>query len=123
MEKLVLEEMKFYAFHGLLPEERKIGGYYTVSVSISSDLGASVKSDNIEDTIDYKKVYDIIKKEMKVSSRLIEHVGGRIADAIIDNYSMVKLLVVKIKKHSPPVDGDLPAVSFILERDNYERNS
>src|SRR5690554_7322138 len=74
--------IKLYAFHGCLDEEGKIGGHYTVDVSITTDFTASFSSDELEDTIDYVAINSIVREEMAIRSKLIEHVGYRISQRL-----------------------------------------
>ena len=74
--------MKFYAFHGCLEEEARIGGNYIVDVHFTSDFSEAASTDDLTKTIDYCLVYDICKKEMMQRSKLIEQVGKRMHDAL-----------------------------------------
>lgn len=107
--------IKLYAFHGCLPEEGKIGGNYIVDVSITTDFSKAALSDNLKETIDYVFVYAIVKEEMAVRSKLIEHVGQRIVQRIKTELQSVESITVKVIKVCPPINGDVNNVAIIIE--------
>ena len=107
--------IKVYAFHGCLPEEGKIGGHYTVDVSMVTDFGAAAVSDELSETIDYVDVNRIVTEEMAIRSKLIEHVGQRIVGRIKKEIKNVHSLCVKVVKICPPINGDVNNVAIIIE--------
>ena len=56
--------MRFYAFHGVLTQETKVGNHYVVNIHIEADLSVACESDNVDDTINYAIIYDLVKIEM-----------------------------------------------------------
>jgi dihydroneopterin aldolase len=111
---ILLENMAFYAYHGVLPEERIIGAKYEVSVRLDFNFREAAHTDNLEQTINYAKIYDLVKEEMSVPSHLIEHAGQRILDKIKEQYPQIKWLEVKLSKYHPPVAGELTKATVIL---------
>jgi dihydroneopterin aldolase len=109
--RININGIKIYAFHGCLEEEAKIGGNYTVDVSIETDFGTAAVTDELKDTIDYCQVYDLVVKEMKQRSKLIEHVCRRIHSTLKKDLNGIKTLTVKITKIAPPMNGDVQQVS------------
>lgn len=108
--------IKLYAFHGCLVEESKIGGHYTVDVSITTDFSASFASDELADTVDYVKINQVVREEMEIRSKLIEHVGYRISERLKNEVKGVIKSRVKVIKHCPPIGGDVNDVAIIIER-------
>ena len=102
---ITLEEMRFHAFHGVMDEERVIGGTFLVDISYIIDTKA-VESDDIEDTISYAEIFDLVKEEMEKPSKLIEHVAGRIMKALKNKFPQLLKTTVKISKLNPPVNGE-----------------
>ena len=102
---ITLEEMRFHAFHGVMDEERVIGGTFLADISYIIDSNA-VESDNIEDTINYAEIFDIVKEEMEKPSQLIEHVAGRIIKTLKNKFPQMLETTVKISKLNPPVNGE-----------------
>jgi dihydroneopterin aldolase len=107
--------IKIYAFHGCLPEEAKIGNNYIVDDSDTTDVTNATVSDAIKDTVDYASINSIVVKEMKVRSKLIEHVGQRIVDRIKSELENITHLRVKVTNISPPVGGGVDNVAIIIE--------
>jgi len=107
--------IKLYAYHGCLPEEGKVGGNYIVDVSLKTDFGSATISDELHETIDYVDVNLIVKEEMAIRSKLIEHVGQRIINRIKSEIKGVISLKVKVTKICPPINGDVDNVAIIIE--------
>ena len=84
--RIELEAMKFYAYHGVMPQEAKVGNHFVVNLVLTASLEQAVKSDELEDTINYATVYTIVKEQMDIPSKLIEHVAGRILYALKDRF-------------------------------------
>lgn len=111
-----VEGMEFYAFHGCMEEEAKIGGKFRVNVEIKSDFSKACQTDELKDTADYVKIYEYTSREMQQRSRLIEHVGYRILSSLEKLYSNISYIKVEIIKVSPPVGGQVQSVSYIQEK-------
>lgn len=114
MGTILIEGIKLYAYHGCLDEEAKIGGSYVVDVTIETDFAEAAKTDQLSETIDYVDVYDIVKKQMAVRSKLIEHVGQRILDEMALRFKTMGYAEVKVTKISPPMNGNVQQVSVVL---------
>jgi len=61
---IFLKDVRFHAFHGVMPQERKVGGYFLVSVKAGYPLEQAIKSDNVADTLNYAELYELVKREM-----------------------------------------------------------
>lgn len=107
--------IKLYAFHGCLTEEGKIGGHYSVDLRITTDFTSASHSDDLTETVDYVIVNRIVKEEMAIRSKLIEHVGQRIFSRLKDEVSRIEGLRIKIIKLTPPINGDVDNVAIIIE--------
>jgi dihydroneopterin aldolase len=115
MHTINVEGISVYAFHGCLNEEAKIGGNYIVDVSMNIDFTEAASSDDLTKTIDYIDVYHIVKEEMAIRSKLIEHVGKRILDRLNKKFPQLIHCKVKVTKINPPMNGNVEKVSVILE--------
>ncbi|EJL73909.1 dihydroneopterin aldolase [Chryseobacterium populi] len=116
MSKIFLEDIKIYAYHGVLPEENIIGTYYIINAEIHTDLWKASESDDLNDTISYADLNEIIHNEMKIRSKLLEHVAGRIISKINDNFPEISYIKLKISKTSPPMEGEMKGASIELEK-------
>lgn len=115
MDILQLKNLRIYAYHGCHEEERKIGGWFLVSVTVYTDLQAAVISDNLKHAIDYTLIKKIVEQEMAISSNLIEHVAGRIANSIKSHFKNIQI-DVEICKERPPFGGIGASVSVKIKR-------
>lgn len=110
--------IKLYAFHGCLPEEEKIGGNYLVDVMLNTDFRQAALNDTLEKTIDYVDVNRIVKEEMAIRSKLIEHVGQRIVHRLRTELKDITYLKVRVTKLTPPINGDVDNVAIVIEETN-----
>ena len=101
-----IDEVRFHAFHGVMPQERAVGADFTVSLRVEYDFSRAVETDDLADTISYADLYDLLKSEMAVPSRLLEHVAGRIVRSITDRYPQVSAISVRLSKDNPPMGAD-----------------
>ena len=114
MGTIHIHTIRLYAYHGCLPEERKIGSDYAVDLKVGADLDLASKSDQLEDTVDYVEMHRIVREEMAIPSNLLEHVGKRIIDRVLDEMHAVSEVEVKVSKCNPPIIGDVKSVSVSL---------
>jgi 7,8-dihydroneopterin aldolase/epimerase/oxygenase len=116
MGYIQIENMEFYSFHGHFREERIVGNKFLVDVTIETDMKVPQESDNLKDAVDYQKVYEIVKTQMEMKSHLLEHIAGRILDAIYAEISGLQKVTVKVSKMNPPMGGKIGSVSVIICR-------
>ncbi len=116
MGKLQFEGLEFYAFHGVMSEEQNIGGKYSVDVEIELDFSEALISDDVAHSLDYSLVYLLLKKEMAIQSRLIEHVAGRIVSRLFAEFLQISYVKLRLTKLQPPLEGRVPAVAVLLEQ-------
>ena len=91
-----------------------IGSDYRVDLGISADLSQPAISDQLNETVDYVHLNNIIKEEMTVRSNLLEHVAKRIIDRIFEEIKEVTEVEVEVSKINPPIGGDVESVSVKL---------
>ena len=113
MGQIKLTDIRLYAYHGCLEEEKKIGIDYTVNLKSNSDLGLPANSDDLNDAVDYVSLYQIVEEEMAVRSKLLENVADRIVRRILKSMSTVQKVWVMVSKQNPPMGGDVGEVSII----------
>ena len=115
MAIISIEKMEFYSYHGCFEEERKIGTWFNVDLSMEVDTSKAEETDNLEDTVNYQEVYAVVKREMMISSKLLENVARRILNAIKKEFPAVSYAWVKVKKMNPPLGGKMESVSVEME--------
>lgn len=116
MGRIILEDMEFYAYHGCFAEEQIIGGRFLVNIEIDADTLSAENTDDLTKTINYQEVYLLIKKEMEIKSRLLEHVASRIVKAIKIKFPDILRISVNVSKMNPPLGGKIAKVSVHLEK-------
>lgn len=116
MSKIYLEDVRIYAYHGVLPEENIIGTYYILNVELHTDLWKAAESDDLHDTISYADINDILNGEMKIKSKLLEHAAGRIIAKIHNSFPQIDYIKLKITKTAPPMQGEMKGASIELEK-------
>jgi len=115
MSRITLKNIRIYTNHGCLIEEEKIGSDYLVNLSVKADLQKAAVSDNLKDTVDYVLLQHIVKTEMAIRSKLLEQVGQRIIDRILEEIALVSEVEVTISKLNPPIGGDVEEVSVMMD--------
>ena len=109
-----LKNIRFHAFHGVLPQERATGGEFIVSIRAKYPLEKAIESDDVGDTLNYAEIFEIINKEMQTPSCLLEHAAGRIGKSIMDAFPLIEALDVTLSKTNPPMGADLDRASVEL---------
>ncbi|MEO2099514.1 MAG: dihydroneopterin aldolase, partial [Flavobacteriaceae bacterium] len=107
MGKIYLKNIRLYAYHGCMDEEEKIGSDYVVNIVVNTDLSLSSQTDALKDTVDYVALHTIVKEEMEIRAKLLEHVAQRIIKRILSQFSSVSKASVKVAKKNPPVGGNV----------------
>ena len=113
-QTITLDSLRFYAYHGAEPQEAIVGAWYTVRISIKTDVTVAILSDNLDGTISYALVADVIKDQMQVRSALLEHVAGRIAQTLLTEFPTLTSVTVTVRKEHPPIGIPCSTASFTL---------
>lgn len=103
--QIELRGLSFFAYHGVLPEEREGGNTFVVDLVLDADLSRAACTDELADTVNYAEVYEVVRREMDVPSQLLEHVCGRIATALLNGFSALQRVEVCVVKKNPPIEG------------------
>ena len=106
-DRIILEGMEFYGFHGANPEERALGQSYVVDLEVELDLRNPGGSDRLVDTVSYSHLYRTVKLVMEGESKnLLEATAQSIADRVLTEFP-VKGVRVRVKKPRPPIRGSV----------------
>ncbi|CEN34176.1 Dihydroneopterin aldolase [Capnocytophaga cynodegmi] len=119
MGQIILKNIRIHTNHGCLTEEELIGSDYRVDLKVKLNLEKSITSDELADTINYVHLNRIVKEEMAIRSKLLEHVAGRISDRIFKELIDAKKVIIKISKLNPPIGGDVEGVSIKIKRKRF----
>ena len=115
MSIISIEGMEFFAYHGCFKEEQVIGTKFNIDLFLTVDTSIAEESDNLHDTVNYQEVFQLVKSEMQITSKLLEHVGRRILNRIKLTYPQVENATLKIRKLNPPLGGKMDFVSLTLD--------
>ena len=113
--KIFLDDMRFYAYHGVMEQERRVGGEYGVSLVVEVDLTQAIATDDVADTVNYAELYELVKREMAVPSKLLEHVAGRIGQSAMDKFDRITALTIRVTKLNPPMGADCNGASVEIK--------
>lgn len=116
MGLIEIEGMRFYAFHGHFESEQIVGNEFMVYLKIETDCSKAALSDNLDNALNYQSAYEIVKKEMEITSHLLENVAKRILDSLHLHFNSITKAEVKISKMNPPMGGEIEKVSITLSR-------
>ena len=115
MSSIKLKNIRIFANHGCLTEEEKIGSDYLVNLTVKANLSGAAQSDRLSETVDYVHLNKIVKEQMAIRSKLLEHVGQRIINTIFEEIPLVSDIKVKVSKVNPPIGGDVEDVSVTMK--------
>ena len=113
--RISLNKLLFVGYHGLYPEEKKLGNNYAVEIDIDFTPKQGV-IDQLDQTIDYVFVYAIVKKWMEIPTPLLETLVGKIADDILSSQALANKVFVKITKLHLPIPSFEGNVSVKIEK-------
>lgn len=115
---ILLKNVRFFARHGVLPQERIVGGDFILNLRLDTDFRGAMESDDIKDTISYADAYEVVKSEMAIPSASLEHVAGRICRALFARFPEATSIHLELLKENPPMgaDGDGAGVSLDVNR-------
>ena len=116
LDILRIQGMRFYAYHGAIPEEEKLGGHFIVDAEIIGDFSYDRTKDELEHTVDLEEVFRLT--EQIVTERrfnLIETLADEIAEEILEKYD-VDEVIITVRKESPPIPGMVSAMEAIVTR-------
>ena len=112
-----LHNLEFYAYHGLLPQERVVGGHYRVDVELSlTPPLRALTEDVIDDTVNYAEVYALIRQQMEQPVNLLEHLVHRITKGLYAQFPQIQAVKLSVTKVTPPISGiACEGASFCLQ--------
>ncbi len=116
--KIYLNDLRIYAMHGVGEQENIVGNSYIINIELDADYSRAALTDNLDYTVSYADVYELVREEMAVPSKLLEHVAYRIASHILERFELVSSVSVSLMKENPPMGADIAScgVHITLER-------
>ncbi len=107
MSRFTIEvnDMRLYANHGVMQQERIVGNEFNVTVHLVLESGTDFRTDDLESTVNYAAVCEIIRRVMASPADLLETVCQRLAAALSDEFPQVVSGMVRVAKLTPPISG------------------
>lgn len=120
MDFIHVNDMEFYGYHGVFPEENKLGQRFRLTVSLAVDLSKAGKTDELEYTVHYGEVYEACRAVVEgPPKKLVEAVAEEVASRILSQFSLVKGVRVQMVKPDPPIPGHYRSVAIELSRGEF----
>jgi dihydroneopterin aldolase len=118
MDRMVLRRMQFFGYHGVFPEENKLGQKFIVDLDLRMDLSRAAQTDNVDDTVNYAEIHALVKRIVEARPlKLIEALAETIASAVLGTYTIISEATVSVTKPNPPFDITFDGVTVELRRE------
>lgn len=118
MDKIILNNLQFYGFHGVFPEENKLGQRFHVNLQLHLPLEKAGKSDDVKDSIDYGHVFEVVKEIVEGEPfDLIEALAEKIASDLFHTFELLQACTVTVIKPDPPIPGTYESVGVEIYRE------
>lgn len=117
MDQIVIQNMAFHGYHGVLPEESVTGNRFLVSVWMTLDLHQAGESDDVEHTVNYAQVYETVRFIVEgPRKQLIEALAESIASRLLQQFPRIHAISVEVGKPTAPIPGIFDGVSVKIYR-------
>lgn len=104
MDKIILKNLCFYGYHGVLKEENILGQKFFIDIELYLDLKKAGITDQVQDSVHYGEVYEVVKEIVENKRfKLLEALGENIANEVLNEFQLVDEMVVTIRKPEAPV--------------------
>lgn len=117
MDKIIIEDLEVYAYHGVAEEEKKLGQLFTVSLQISADLEAAARYGDLKSTVNYAEVCDTVKTVLQSEKYdLIETAAIKIIEGVFGKFQNALAVKILLKKPWAPMGHHLKYAAVEIER-------
>jgi dihydroneopterin aldolase len=114
--ELRIEGMEFRAAHGCYDIEQRVGGNFTVDMVLEIENNGAALADDVTRTVNYVEVYETVREQMAIPSRIIENTAHRILEAVAARFPQVRHVEITLAKLAPPIGGKAARVSVTFAR-------
>lgn len=104
---IFLDNIRYFAHHGVGEQETLVGNEFTVSLRLQVDIRRASETDDVADTVSYADVYEAVKAEMSIPSKLLEHAARRIIDRLFHDFPQIEEITLRLAKRNPPMGADI----------------
>ena len=113
-----LKGLMFRAGHGISEQEQRVGCNFRVNLRLYFSIEASaLEQDQLDGTLDYSKVYEVVCREFKPTVHLIEHAAWRVTKALMDEFKSIQTVEITVEKLNPPISADCESAAIQLKID------
>lgn len=117
MDRMVLRRMVFFGYHGVIPEENRLGQKFYVDLDLRLDLTRAGLSDDLNDTVNYAELHALVKRIVEGPPfKLIEALAEKIASEVLGTYTSINEATVSVTKPNPPFDIAFDGVTVEIRR-------
>lgn len=119
MDKIIIKNLKFYAYHGVNEEEKEDGQQFELDIECFLDLTEPCLTDDIDDTVSYAKIIKRVRTTFLIEKNdLIERAAHRVADEILKSFPKIESVKVCLRKPDAPIQAefDYVAVEITVDR-------
>ena len=118
MDKIIVKNLKIYAYHGVNPEEKISGQLFAFDIECNLSLIKPCVSDSVDDTVSYAKVIKNVKKTvLSEKNDLLERVCQRISDSLFNEFEQIDSVKIRMMKPEAPINADFDYVAVEIERE------
>ena len=111
---IFLNEIRYFAYHGVALQENLVGNEYSIHLKLKVNITQAAETDDVADTVNYAEVYEAVKTEMDIPSKLLEHVCRRITQSLFTKFTSIEEIEIKLSKRNPPMGADIEAAGIEL---------
>lgn len=117
MDKIYLNELMFYGYHGVFPEETKLGQRFILDVVVELDTSKAGETDELEYSVSYADIYTVCKQVVEGPPyKLLEAVAENVTKAVLSEFPLIETCQVKVIKPDPPIPGHYHSVAVEIKR-------
>ncbi|EFM10858.1 dihydroneopterin aldolase [Paenibacillus curdlanolyticus YK9] len=124
MDTMTLKGMQFFGYHGVFAEENKLGQKFGVELELKLDLSRAAEEDNLDATVNYAELHALTKAIVEGPPlKLIEALAGAIASKLLQTYTILNEVTVRVTKPNPPFEIHFDGVTVELRRKRDEHGT
>ncbi|WP_102273285.1 dihydroneopterin aldolase [Cytobacillus massiliigabonensis] len=117
MDKIILNKMAFYGYHGVFPEETRLGQRFMVDLTVETNLRKAGETDQLEYSVNYGEIFQVCKQIVEGKPyKLVEAVAEKIAGEMLSRYQSISQVTVRVIKPDPPIPGHYESVAVEVTR-------
>lgn len=115
---IILRNLRFHAYHGVVAQERLVGNDYEISLRLKVNVSRAIESDDVADTINYAEVYQLVATVMAQPVNLVERVAGLIGEQLFHRWRQIETADIEVVKLNPPMGADCDGAGVELHLTN-----